>query len=206
MIWDVFGRSALSALLRLRRSPVLLIVFIAISSVPALAQQGVFELDPAQSTVHFTLKTSLHTVHGDFKFTNGMVTMRPDNKLSGLLTVDATSGESGDKGRDSKMHKQILESQQFPEITFAPKEFDGQFDAQPESHLRVKGNFRLHGEDHELIIPLSVHFSDSQMTLDAEFAIPYIAWGLKNPSVFIIRASDMVQVSVHAVGNWHAAR
>jgi hypothetical protein len=30
--------------------------------------------------------------------------------------------------------------------------------------------------------------------------IPYIKWGLKNPSTFILRASDKVEIDIHAVG------
>jgi polyisoprenoid-binding protein YceI len=191
-------------LLRVCR-PALLILFVAILAAPARAQRGIFELDPAQSAVRFTLKTSLHTVHGTFEFKSGTVTMGPDAKLSGLLVADATSGQSGDKGRDSKMHKEILESQKFPEITFAPQKFDGHFDPHGESHLQVTGTFRLHGQDHELVAPVAVEVSDSQVTFDSAVTIPYIAWRLKNPSVFIIRASDMVQVSIHAVGRWHEA-
>jgi hypothetical protein len=45
-----------------------------------------------------------------------------------------------------------------------------------------------------------VRFQANQFTLDANFPVPYIKWGLKNPSTFILRASDTAQVTVHAVG------
>jgi hypothetical protein len=38
--------------------------------------------------------------------------------------------------------------------------------------------------------------------LDADFSIPYLSWGLKNPSTFILRASDTVQLNIHATGRW----
>jgi hypothetical protein len=34
--------------------------------------------------------------------------------------VDATSGDTGNTGRDHKMHQEILESQRYPEIIFTP--------------------------------------------------------------------------------------
>jgi polyisoprenoid-binding protein YceI len=171
--------------------------------VPASAQQGALELDPARTAVHFTLKTSLHTVHGTFRLKSGKASFDPlTGKASGLLVVDAASGGSGNSGRDKKMHREILESQTYPEITFALIDVDGAVPMQGDSQVQVKGTFRLHGQDHEMIIPVDVRISGSDFTLDTNFSVPYISWGLKNPSTFILRASDTVQVSVHAIGQW----
>jgi polyisoprenoid-binding protein YceI len=172
-------------------------------AVPASAQQTSLELDPAQTAVHFTLKTSLHTVHGTFRLKSGKVTFDPlTGKVAGLLVVDATSGESGNSGRDAKMHKEILESRTYPEIAFAPLDAEGSVQPQGDSQVQVKGTFRLHGQDHEMMISVGVRISGSDLILDTNFSIPYLSWGLKNPSTFILRASDTVQVSVHAVGQW----
>jgi polyisoprenoid-binding protein YceI len=112
--------------------------------VPAFAQQSALGLDPARTAVHFTLKTSLHNVHGTFQLKSGKVSFDPQTKkVSGLLVVDATSGESGNSGRDSKMHKEILESQKYPEITFAPLEVEGDVRQQGDSQAQVKGTFRI---------------------------------------------------------------
>ena len=85
-------------------------------AVPLRAQQGALELDPARTAVHFTLKTSLHTVHGTFKIKHGDMHFDPDSgRASGEVVVDATSGESGSSARDSRMHKNVLESAKYPE-------------------------------------------------------------------------------------------
>ena len=170
--------------------------------VPAFAQQSALQLDPARTAVHFTLKTSLHTVHGTFQLKSGKVSFDPQTKkVSGLLVVDATSGESGNSGRDSKMHKEILESQKYPEITFAPLEVEGDVPPQGDSQLQVKGTFRIHGQDHVIVIPVALQLAGAELTLDTDFSIPYLSWGLKNPSTFILRASDTVQLSIHASGH-----
>jgi polyisoprenoid-binding protein YceI len=182
-----------------------LIVFLALLSlqfaIPVFAQQAALELDPARTEIHFALKSSLHTVHGTFKLKSGKVSFDPQTgKLSGLIVVDATSGESGNGGRDSKMHREIIESKKYPEITFAPHEVEGTIPPEGDSRVQVKGTFGLHGQDHEIVVPADVRFSSSEVTLDANFAIPYIAWGLKNPSTFILRAADTVQVTIHGIG------
>jgi polyisoprenoid-binding protein YceI len=187
----------------LRRSAELSVWLLLLSVCLGFAQQGTLEVDPARTAVHFTLKTSLHTVHGTFRLRSGKVNFDPlTRKASGLLVVDASSGESGNSGRDAKMHREILESQTYPEITFAPVEVEGSPGMQGDSQVRVRGTFRLHGRDHEIVIPVDMRISGSDLTLEANFSIPYISWGLKNPSTFILRASDTVQLSIHAAGEW----
>jgi polyisoprenoid-binding protein YceI len=172
-----------------------------ILAAPSFAQSLV-ELDANRTTVNFTLGSTLHTVHGTFRVKSGKISFDPESgKVSGLVIVDATSGESGNDGRDAKMHREILESKKYPEITFAPLEVQGDLAPHGDSRVQVRGIFTLHGQDHEISVPAAVHFEGSDFALDANFPVPYIKWGLKNPSTFILRASDTAQVSVHAVGH-----
>ena len=86
----------------------------------------VLRLDPDQSKVHWTLGTTLHTVHGTFAFKNGSFDLDPESgKASGAIVVHATSGDSGNDSRDKKMHKEVLESAQFAEIVFRPDHVEG---------------------------------------------------------------------------------
>ena len=191
---------------RLARSLAPFVLLVGLLAAPAFAQEKALELDPTESTVHFTLKSSLHTVHGTFTLTSGKVSFDPETgKAAGSLVVSAASGESGNKGRDSRMHKEIIESQRYPEINFSPHDIEGHVEMQGDSHVEVKGEFRLLGQDHEIAIPVTLRSEGSSVTLDSDFSIPYIAWGLKNPSTFILRASDMVEVNIRASGHWTAA-
>src|SRR5947209_20481664 len=68
------------------------------------ASEIVLGIDPAQSKVHWTLGTTLHTVHGTFAFKNGTFHLDPaSGKAGGEIVVYATSGDSGNDGRDKKM-------------------------------------------------------------------------------------------------------
>jgi polyisoprenoid-binding protein YceI len=68
-------------------------------------------LDPAQMKIDFTLGDALHTVRGAYKLKRGQIRFDPiTGKANGAVIVDATSGESGNKSRDKKMHKEDLES------------------------------------------------------------------------------------------------
>lgn len=164
------------------------------------AQESVVQLDPAQTKIEFTLGSTLHTVHGTFKLKSGAVRFDPaTGTISGAIIVDATSGESGNGGRDRRMHREILESGKFPEIIFTPEKVKGTLAPQGPSRLEVSGQFRLHGQDHEVTLPMDIQASNGQLQMATHITIPYVKWGVKNPSTFILRASDKVEIDVHAV-------
>ena len=173
----------------------------ALSLAAAPAQQAVLELDPGQTQVNFTLADVLHTVHGTFKLKRG--TIRFDTgtgHASGRVVVDATSGDSGSHARDHKMHKDILQSAQFPEITFAPERVQGKMLPQGDFSVQVLGTFTLHGASHPLTLVVQAHLAGERLAADTHFTIPYVSWGLKNPSTLFLRINDTVDIAIHAVG------
>src|ERR1044071_7316435 len=102
-----------------------LLSFLVAGRVAALAQDQAFQMDPAQTSVKFTLGDVLHTVHGTFQLKQGTLQLQPAGKMAGEIVVDATSGNSGSGMRDRKMHKEVLESTRYPEIHFRPERFEG---------------------------------------------------------------------------------
>jgi len=40
-----------------------------------------------------------------------------------------------------------------------------------------------------------------QLTAATNFVVPYVEWGLKNPSTFILKVSDKVDIDIHASGH-----
>ena len=141
-------------------------------------------------------------MHGTFKLKSGIVKFDPaTRRISGAIVVDATSGNSGNSGRDSRMHREILESQKYPEIVFAPTQLKGALNPQGPSQLEVSGTFRLHGQDHDFTLPLSVQLTGAQATATTHFTIPYQQWGLKNPSTFILRVKDTVEIEIQTAGH-----
>jgi len=167
---------------------------------PLAAQELSFAMDPAQSKVEFTLGATLHTVHGSFQFKRGAIRFDPaSGKASGEFLADARSGATGNDTRDRKMHKEILESARFPDIVFRPDRVAGALAPQGMSRLQVHGVFFIHGADHELTAPVEVNASAGVYTITAHFSIPYQKWGIKNPSTFLLRVEDHVDITLHAV-------
>jgi polyisoprenoid-binding protein YceI len=164
------------------------------------------QFDPAQAHVEFTVESTLHNVHGTFKLRRGSVRYDPaTGNASGELVVDATSGESGSGARDGRMQKSILESPKYPDIVFRPQHVDGKIASQGSSQVQVHGVFEIHGASHEITVPAQVQISGDRMTADLTFPVPYIKWGLKNPSTLFLRVDDKVDIRVQAAASIAAA-
>jgi polyisoprenoid-binding protein YceI len=170
-----------------------------------LAQVHPHEIDlkfvPAKAMVNFTLGDILHTVHGVFDVKQGVVHFDPTtNKISGEILVDATSGHSGNDGRDKKMHKEVLESASYRDIVFRPDRVEGEVSELAASTVQVHGMFSIHGADHEITIPVRVEMSPGQWTATSHFTVPYVEWGMKNPSTFVLRVEQSVEIDIQASG------
>jgi len=167
----------------------------------AAAQDTAFQLDPAQTSVKFTLGDVLHTVRGTFQLKRGALRFEPaSGKISGEVVVDATSGESGSGMRDRKMHKEVLESEQYPEISFRPDRIEGAVASQGKSSVKVHGMFNVHGVDREITVPADVEMSADHWTATVHFTVPYEKWGMKNPSTLFLRVKDSVEIDLVAAG------
>jgi polyisoprenoid-binding protein YceI len=200
-----------------RLKPVLFLCAAALVLLPALialpqhaapqatAGELIFAVDPAQSSVHWTLGSSLHTVHGTFVLKNGSFQVDPaSGKASGEIIVDAASGKSGNDGRDGKMHKEVLESARFGEIVFRPDAITGKLETHGDSTLQVHGIFLLHGNEHELTVPVEANLSGDHWSASAKFSIPFIEWGLKNPSTWLLKVDHSVSIALELKGTLQA--
>jgi polyisoprenoid-binding protein YceI len=185
-----------------RYRTLLAVVLLALCvSLAAAAQQREVTFDPSQASIEWSLGASLHTVHGTFKLRSGAISFDPvSGNASGEFVVDAASGDSGNRTRDGKMDKEVLESERYPEITFLPKKLLGKMSAQGSSTVQVQGVFHIHGIDHDLTLSVPVQVDGTTVKAKTSLSIPYQTWGMKNPSTLFLHVDDKVQVSINAVG------
>ena len=170
-------------------------------ALTAEAQPIALQCDPVQTTAKFTLGDVLHTVHGTFKVKRCDIRFDPtSNKLDGEIVFDATSGESGNASRDRKMQKNVLESNRYPEIAFRPARFEGNIVPTGASVVQVSGLFGIHGTEHEITVPVQVNLEPERWTASAHFPVPYVKWGMKNPSVLFLRVGDTVNIDFQGTG------
>jgi hypothetical protein len=144
----------------------------------------------------------LHKVDGTFKLKSGEFILDPATGVAeGEILVDATTGESGNAARDKRMHDEVLESNRYPAMFFHPTQIKGAFKpGEATQQLQAQGSFNIHGADHALEMPVKVETAGDTVTATARFTVPYVTWGMKNPSKLLLRVSKQVDIEVIAKG------
>ena len=176
---------------------------LAVILAPAavLAQHQTFVINPDASEVKMTLKTTHEIVNGSFRVQSGSVEFdRSTPKMSGWITVAAGSGKTGNDSRDKKMYKDILKVEQYANVSFEPKSYAGTISPSGDSTIQVTGIFTLLGTPHEITVPMQVHLDVAGATAKSHFVVPYVQWGLKNPSFLIWKADNDVAIDLNLVG------
>jgi len=180
----------------------LVVLALAVVLAPAVfAQHQTFAVNTDASEVKMKLNTTHEVVNGTFHVQSGSINFdRTASHISGIVIVAAGSGKTGNDSRDKKMNKDILKVDQFATVSFAPKTYNGMIAASGDSTIQVSGVFTLLGTAHDLTIPMQIHIDGSKATAKAQFVIPYVQWGLKNPSFLIWKAENDVAIDLNLVG------
>lgn len=176
-------------------------VLAVILAPAALAQHQAFVVNPDASEVKMTLNTTHEVVNGAFHVQSGSIDFDLGApRMSGSIVVSAASGKTGNDSRDKKMKKDILKVEQHATVSFEPKTYSGTIAPSGDSTIQVTGIFTLLAIPHEITIPILVHLDGAAATARAHFVVPYVQWGLKNPSFLIWKAENAVAIDLNLVG------
>jgi polyisoprenoid-binding protein YceI len=174
---------------------------------PARTSEIVLTLDPAQSTVHWTVDSTLHTVHGTFALKSGTIHFDPETgKAGGEIVVFAPSGESGNSSRDARMHKEILETPRYPDVIFRPTQVQGKVGQSGASDVKLDGVFFIHGADHDLTALVHAELTGDRWRATSKIEVPYVKWGIKDPSNFLLKVKPVVNVELEMSGEVKATK
>ena len=167
----------------------------------ALAQHQTFVVNPDGSAVRMMLKTNHELVNGTFHVQSGSIVFdcgAPE--MSGSVTVLAGSGKTGNDSRDTKMYKDVLKVKQHATVSFAPKTYTGILAPSGESTIQVKGIFTLLGSPHEITVPMTVYLDGANSNAKAHIVLPYVQWGLKNPTFLMWKVDNHVAIDLFFAG------
>jgi len=179
----------------------LLLLGLAFFMAPG-ARASLLHLNPEATHVSFTLGGNMHTVEGTFKLVQGDIHFDTESgRVNGRIVLDATSARTGNRQRDRKMQESVLEAQIYPDIVFVPTRLEGEFHAQGVSHVRLLGTLSIHGSQHPLEIPATTTSEAGSLSGSATLTIPYVDWGMKDPSVFIFRVEKTVTMTLALAGS-----
>lgn len=179
----------------------LLTAAVPLATRPLAAAEHTLVLDAGRTEVAFSLAATGHDVHGTLHLREGAVTFDPDTGVaSGQIAIDARRAETGNRKRDEDMHAKVLDSESFPLFLFRPERVEGEWSEAGTESLRLHGTLAIHGAEHPLTLPAEVTVDEGRVEAVATFAVPYVEWGMHNPSVLFLRVADTVEVTVRAVG------
>jgi polyisoprenoid-binding protein YceI len=173
------------------------VLFASLGTV-ARGSDIVIPISAPQTSVVWTLGAVLHSVHGTFGVKDGSLHFDPQtDTIRGTVEIDLSMGKSGDEKRDRKMHDEVLETGKYPTATFTARSISGRLEPNGPSQFIVAGTLLIHGAPHDLTLPLQVVAHDGSVESgETHFSIPYVAWGMHDPSTFFLRVDDHVDVEV----------
>ncbi|HUP64958.1 MAG TPA: YceI family protein [Thermoanaerobaculia bacterium] len=120
-------------------------------SLPASAETGVWKIDPASSSAHFSVRHMMVSkVKGSFEKVTGRVTGDLENPATAkvVVTIDASSIDTDNADRDDHLRSaDFLEVAKHPEITFASTRIE------PDGRgWRMRGNLTIRGVTREVVL------------------------------------------------------
>jgi polyisoprenoid-binding protein YceI len=181
------------------------------SAAAAELRSGTLELDPSKTVIEFRLPGNLHITHGTFKLERGTILGDlSTGKAGGSIVVDASSGDTGIAWRDNDMRQSVLEGQRYPEITFDHQHFTVERKSGGHFQGTIQGVLTLHGGRHEVALTAQGQLVGDNLIATAHFSVPYVEWGLKDPSLLFLTVAKQVDIDVatsgHVVWNREAAK
>lgn len=169
----------------------------------AAGEMLVFRLDPEATAVDFQLGATLHTVEGSLGTASGRIAFDPVTGLAaGEVVIDLTEAETGVERRDHKMHEQVLETDRFPEAVYRLEQIDlpDRRIRAGRNELQLHGTLEFHGATHAVSVPAVATLEGDRVSATAWIEVPYVDWGLPDPSFFVLRVSKTVRVEIEAAG------
>jgi polyisoprenoid-binding protein YceI len=118
---------------------------LALLAAPALAGAATWTIDPAHSTIAFSVRHMMvSNVRGTFSTFSGTVTGDPASPANAVIeaTIEATSIDTKESKRDAHLRgPDFLDAAKFPNITFKSTKIEPAGDGK----FKVTGDLTLHG-------------------------------------------------------------
>lgn len=170
-------------------------------AAPSFGADETLQLDTTKSKLTFLLGATGHDVEGTLVLEGGTVVFdREKGTASGEIRIDAAKTVTGSGSRDKTMHNDVLLSAKFPKILFKPEKLEGQLAASGKSKIGLRGKVSLIGVEHEILLPTEVDITGNRVMATSSFQIPFLAWGLKDPSILFLKVEKELTVTLKIEG------
>jgi|SRR5208282_545559 len=103
------------------------------------------------------------------------------------------------------MHKEILETAKYPDVVFRPRQVQGKVRQSGSSDVKLDGVLSIHGADHDLTAQVHAELNGDRWRGTGKFEVPYVKWGIKDPSNFLLKVKPVVKVELEMSGEVKAS-
>jgi polyisoprenoid-binding protein YceI len=183
-----------------------LLFALALAAPSVQAAPRVLTLSPEHTKVSFVVEATGHDVEGLLALRSGAVRFDPaTGDASGELVVDLATAGTGNKSRDKTMHQEVLETPKFPLATFRAARLRGDVPEDGDAEVALEGVLSLHGADHPMTLTGKLHVAGGRLVGEVDLPIPFVEWGMHDPSWFVLKVAKVVNVHVHVEGDLRVA-
>jgi polyisoprenoid-binding protein YceI len=172
-------------------------------AVPLAAAPRLLELDGARTAIEVRFGATLQTVRGTLGPVAGTIEFddQSGNPARGEVVIDLLEARTGVGRRDRKMHEKILETPRYPRAVFEVERLDLPSPLhEGRNTVQLHGTVDFHGSRHPLSLPAVVTVRGDEVTATGTTTVPYVDWGLRDPSYLLLRVAKEVRVDVRAAG------
>jgi polyisoprenoid-binding protein YceI len=167
----------------------------------ASADERILTIDAAATQIEFTLGATFHAVHGSLQLAHGEIRFDPvGGAASGEFVLDARSAQTGNSSRDANMQRDVLESERFPTMVFRAEALELLARSETNAQVRLRGTLEMHGQRLPWELPATLVTQGDRLAIASRFRLPYVEWGMHDPSSFLLRVDRFVDVTVRAEG------
>lgn len=179
----------------------LLLVSCFLQVAQAVAGEYALVVDAARTGVTFTLKATAHTVEGTAPVSEASIHVDPvTGAASGRVVLKAADVTTGNGMRDTAMRADVLEADKYPLIVFQAEKIVGNLLRTGKSNVEVHGLLSIHGADHPVVLPTVVAVDGAALDATATLDIPFVQWGMQDPSNWLLKVADTVTSKIEISG------
>jgi len=177
----------------------------SLAPVAACSEELVLTLAPEETQATFRVRATLFDIDGVLALSPARIRFDPaTGAVSGSITIDLRESKTGRRLRDWEMHTRVLETERYPLAVFRVDQMLGTLAPSGTSNLVLAGIVTMHGAEHAMVVPVKATVSGDTFSAEALFEIPYVAWGLRDPSLLFLRVAHVAVVSVKVRGDLRA--
>ena len=98
------------------------------------------------------------------------------------------------------MHRGVLESGRHPRIIYRAKRLRVLRRDTASADVELEGVLEMHGQRHPLVLPARLAARGGRIAIETSFRVPYVEWGMQDPSTLFLRVDRFVDVRVRSEG------